>query len=74
MAIANQTILLEDLAKLRDRLLKDLEELDSIIETLEIMSDEELMKSIERAKKQQPKRDFEDFLAEIGIDLSSVSD
>ena len=69
-----QTTLLDDLIKLREKLLKDLEELDSIIETLEIMSDEELMKSIERAKKQQPKRDFEDFLAEIGIDLSSVSD
>ena len=51
MAIVNQTALLEDLTKLRDRLLKDLEELDSIIETLEIMSDEELMKSIERGLK-----------------------
>ena len=74
MVMVDQTTLLDDLIKLREKLLKDLEELDSIIETLEIMSDEELMKSIERAKKQQPKRDFEDFLAEIGIDLSSVSD
>ena len=56
---------------------KDLEELDSIIETLEIMSDKELMESIERAKRDVEEgnvRDFEDFLAEIGIDLSSVSD
>ena len=70
----DQTALLNDLIKLRERLSKDLEELDSIIETLEIMADEELMESIRRAKDQPPKRDFEDFLREIGIDPLSVSD
>ena len=61
MAIVNQTALLEDLVKLRDRLLKDLEELDSIIETLEIMSDEELMKSIERGLKDIEEGNVVDF-------------
>jgi len=59
--MVDQTILLEDLAKLRDRLLKDLEELDSIIETLEIMSDEELMKSIERGLKDIEEGNVVDF-------------
>ena len=62
-----QTTLLEDLVKLRDRLLKDLEELDSIIETLEIMSDEELMKSIERGLKDIEEGnavDFEELIKE----------
>jgi hypothetical protein len=59
----DQTALLNDLIKLRERLSKDLEELDSIIETLEIMADEELMESIRRAKDQPSKRDFEDFLS-----------
>jgi len=61
MAIVNQTALLEDLVKLRDRLLKDIEELDSIIETLEIMSDEELMKSIERGLKDIEEGNVVDF-------------
>jgi len=59
--MVDQTILLEDLAKLRDRLLKDLEELDSIIETLEIMSDEELMKSIKRGLKDIEEGNVVDF-------------
>jgi len=66
--------ILKDLVELRERMRKDLEKLDSIIETLEIMSDDELMDSIKRAKEQQPKRDFEDFLREIGIDTRSMSD
>jgi hypothetical protein len=66
--------ILKDLVELRERMRKDLEKLDSIIETLEIMSDDELMDSIKRAKEQQPKRDFEDFLREIGIDTLSMSD
>ena len=61
---------------IKREILKDLieikEKLDSIIETLEIMSDEELMESIKRAKEQPPKRDFEDFLREIGVDSLSV--
>ena len=56
---------------IRQEIIKDLveikEKLESLIETLEIMSDEELMDSIRRAKEQPPKRDFEDFLREIGI-------
>ena len=59
-------------------ILKDLmeirEKLDSIIETLEIISDEELIESIKRARKQLPKRDFEDFLREIDINSLSMSD
>ncbi len=59
-------------------ILKDLmeirEKLDSIIETLEIISDEELIESIKRARKQPPKRDIEDFLREIGINSLSMSD
>jgi hypothetical protein len=66
--------ILKDLVELRERMSKDIEKLDSIIETLEIMSDDELMDSIKRAKEQLPKRDFEDFLREIGIDPLSMSD
>jgi len=66
--------ILKDLVELRERMRKDLEKLDSIIETLEIMTDDELMDSIKRAKEQLPKRDFEDFLREIGIDTRSMSD
>ncbi len=59
------------IAMIRQEIIKDLveikEKLESLIETLEIMSDEELMDSIRRAKEQPPKRDFEDFLREIGI-------
>jgi 2-hydroxy-3-keto-5-methylthiopentenyl-1-phosphate phosphatase len=63
---------------IKQEILKDLieirEKLDSIIETLEIMSDEELMESIKRVKEQPPKRDFEEFLRELGIDPLSMSD
>ena len=63
---------------IRQEIIKDLveikEKLESLIETLEIMSDEELIDSIRRAKDQPPKRDFEDFLREIGIDPFSMSD
>jgi len=54
--------ILEDLKELRDRL-------DSLIETLEIMSDEELMESIKRAKEQPVKRNFEELLEELDIDI-----
>ncbi len=71
----DQTVaILKDLIELRERISKDLEMLDSIIETLEIMADKELMESIKRAKEQPPKRDFEEFLKEIGIDPLSMSD
>lgn len=59
--------IIKDLIELRERL-------DALIETLEIMSDEELMESLKRAKNQPPKRDFEEFLKEIGIDPLSMSD
>jgi len=59
--------IIKDLIELRERI-------DTLIETLEIMSDEELMESIKRAKKQPPKRDFEDFLREIGVDPLSMTD
>ena len=34
-------------------------------ETIEILSDKELMESIKRAKDQPPKRNFEEFLKEV---------
>jgi len=56
---------------IKHEILKDLIE---IKEKLEIVSDEELMESIKRAIEQPPKRNFEDFLREIGIDPTSMSD
>jgi len=53
--------ILEDLKELRDRL-------DSLIETLEIMSDEELMESLRRSETQPEKREFREFLEELDID------
>ena len=41
-------------------------------ETLEILSNKELVKSIKRSIKQPVKRNFEDFLKEIGIDPKEV--
>jgi hypothetical protein len=60
--------ILGDLIELRDRIRKDLEMLDSIIETLEIMSDEELIESIRRAEediKAGRVRPLEEFLKEL---------
>ena len=62
-----RTDIIKDLIELRERL-------DSLIETLEIMSDEELMESLKRAKNQPPKRNIEEFLREIGIDPLSMTD
>ncbi|WP_457549854.1 hypothetical protein [Archaeoglobus sp.] len=63
----NQTIL-KDIIELRDRISKDLELRDSIIETLEIMADEELMESIRRSEedvKAGRVRPIEEFLREL---------
>jgi len=60
--------ILKDLRKLRERMSRDLEVLDSIIETLEIVSDEELMESIRRAEedvKAGRVRPLEEFLKEL---------
>ena len=60
--------ILKDLRELRERISKDLEMLDSIIETLEIMADEELMESLRRAEedvKAGRVRPFEEFLKEL---------
>ncbi len=60
--------ILKDLIELRERISKDLEVLDSIIETLEVMSDEELIKSIRRAEediKEGGIRPFEEFMKEM---------
>ena len=62
------TSIFKDLVELRERISKDLEMLDSIIETLEIMTDEELMESIRRAEeniKAGRVRPLEDFLKEL---------
>ncbi len=65
----DQTVaILKDLIELRERISKDLEMLDSIIETLEIMADEELMESLRRAEedvKAGRVRPFEEFLKEL---------
>lgn len=60
--------ILKDLVELRERISKDLEILDSIIETLEIMADEELMESIRRAEedvKAGRVKPLEEFLKEL---------
>jgi len=57
--------LIRDLVEIRDKI-------DSIIETLEIMSDKELMESIRRSEEDIKKgkvRDFEEFLKEIGVEI-----
>ncbi len=59
---------LRDLVELRERIARDLEILDSIIETLEILSDEELMESIRRAEEDVRAgrvRPVEELLAEL---------
>lgn len=60
--------IIRELKELRERISEDLERLDSIIETLEIMSDEELMKSIKRGLEDIEKGnvvDLEELLKEI---------
>ncbi len=62
------TSILKDLVELRERISKDLEMLDSIIETLEIMADKELMESIRRSEediKAGRVRPLEEFLKEL---------
>ena len=59
---------IKDLVKLRESIKEHLEKLDSLIETLEIMSDEELMKSIKRGLEDIEKGnvvDFDELLKEI---------
>jgi hypothetical protein len=59
---------LKDLVESRENMSKDLGMLDSIIETLEITSDEELMESIRRAEedvKAERVRPIEEFLKEL---------
>ena len=53
---------MKDLKEVRDKI-------DSIIETLEIMADKELMESIERAKDQPKNREFREYLEEVGVDI-----
>ena len=63
-----KTEMIRDLVKLRESMKKHLEKLDSLIETLEIMSDEELMKSIKRGLEDIEKGnvvDFDELLKEI---------
>ena len=60
--------IIKDLIELRERISEDLEKLDSIIETLEIMSDEELIESIKRGLEDIKKGnvvDFEEIIDEI---------
>ena len=53
--------LIEDLIRVKEKLSKDVEELESLIETLEIMSDPELMESIRRGLEDIKKGDVIDF-------------
>ncbi len=60
--------ILRDLVELRERIARGLEILDTIIETLEILSDKELMESIKRAEEDVRAgrvRSVEEFLAEL---------
>jgi len=60
--------IIRELKELRDRISEDLERLDSIIESLEIMSDEELMNSIKKGLEDIEKGnviDLEELLKEI---------
>lgn len=52
---------IKDLVRLRESIKEDLEKLDSLIETLEIISDEELMESIKRGLKDIESGDVIDF-------------
>ncbi|RLI88187.1 MAG: hypothetical protein DRO98_03470 [Archaeoglobales archaeon] len=61
--MANQIAeMMKDLKEVRDKI-------DSIIETLEIMADKELMESIKKAKDEPKKREFREYLKEIGVDI-----
>jgi predicted transcriptional regulator len=53
--------LIKDLVEVKEKLSKDLEELESLIETLEIMSDPELMESIKRGLEDIKKGNVVDF-------------
>jgi len=53
--------LIKDLIEVKEKLSKDLEELESLIETLEIMSDHELMESIKRGLEDIKKGNVIDF-------------
>ena len=53
--------LIKDLVEVKEKLSRDLEELESLIETLEIMSDSELMESIKRGLEDIKKGEVTDF-------------
>jgi len=56
-----EQLLIRDLVEVKEKLSKDLEELESLIETLEIMSDPELMESIKRGLEDIKKGEVTDF-------------
>jgi len=56
-----EQLLIRDLIEIKEKLSKDLEELESLIETLEIMSNHELMESIKRGLEDIKKREVTDF-------------
>ena len=61
--------IIKDLIELRERISEDLEKLDSIIETLEIISDEELIESIKRGLEDIEKGNVVDFEEIIDVYL-----
>ena len=57
----NPTMVVRDLSKLREDLKTVFESLDSLVETLEILSDKELMESIKRSQKDVEEGRVKDF-------------
>jgi predicted transcriptional regulator len=56
-----EQLLIRDLVEVKEKLSKDLEELESLIETLEIISNHELMESIKRGLEDIKKGEVTDF-------------
>lgn len=64
----NPTMVVRDLSRLREELKTVFESLDSLVETLEIISDKKLMESIRRSKKDVEEgrvKDFEEVLKHV---------
>ena len=56
-----EQLLIRDLVEVKEKLSRDLEELESLIETLEIISNHELMESIKRGLEDIKKGEVTDF-------------
>jgi len=68
--LMTKVYVVKELVKLRESMREHLEKLDSLIETLEIMSDEELMESIKKGLRDIEEGnvvDFEEFIKETAF-------